>query len=859
MAVERPAIRRLRPMGRGRLRVYLGVAPGVGATYAMLEEGWRRRQRGTDVVVAAVETHGRPRTVAQLHGLEVVGVAAGAEGVARAGMDVEAVLARRPAVALVDDLAAGPSGAGQPSRLAEVQVLLDAGIDVVTTLEVAQLESLADLAERILGHRVVQRVPDAVVRSADQLELVDMAPEALRRRVAHGNVVPLEAVPEALDGDFGDASLSALRELGLLWVADQVDDRLQRLPTEDRLGALWETRERVVVALTGAPGGERLVRRAARLAQRARARLLAVHVGVPGARSAGGPDLASARRLVEDLGGEYHEVVATDVAAALVEFARAQMATQLVLGATRRSRWQELREGSVVGAVLRHADDIDVHVVRNGPAAADGAVDGAGAERPASAVARLRRRSGLSPRRRTAGWLLALVGLPLLTVLLVVLDPSLDLSSEMMLALLLVMAVALVGGLAPGIMTAVAAALTVNWFLTSPRHTLAITESQDVIAVLTFLAVAAAVSLLVSEVARRADDAHRSRAEAEALARVAGAGVSVDDDAATVLLDNLRAAFGLAGAAIAVRGDDGWRTEATSGEVGPPVSNPPSVESGDVRLSWSGPALAVEEQRVLQVVVAQLAAAAERRRLRENAARAAAAAAGDRLRTAILRAVSHDLRTPLASIKLSASSLLEEDVEWTPEERREFLHTIDGEADRLDAVVGDLLDMSRLEAGVVDARRVPVDVGASVQRALASLSEDTGAVVVDAPVDLPPAAADPGLLERVLANLVANALRHGGGARPPEVRVEPRGDAVDVVVADHGPGIPAPARHDAFRPFQRLGDGSGAPGVGLGLAVANGFTAAMGGTLALDDTPGGGLTARVRLPVATVEPVPVAP
>jgi two-component system sensor histidine kinase KdpD len=839
-------------VSRGRLRIYLGAAPGVGKTYAVLDEARRRHERGTDVVVAYADTRGRPRTAAMLHDLEIVPRrTAVVDGREVEELDVEAVLARHPSVAVVDDLAhANPPGSRNRSRHQDVAELLENGIDVLATVGIESMQSLQDVVERVVGVRSAEVVPDGVVRGADQVELVDMTPEALRRRVVHGNVVPAAEVDAALDGRFRPDTLAALRELALLWVADQVDERLHDSEQADR----WETRERVVVALTGAPSGDRLIRRAARLARRSTAELIGVHVQQPG-RPVDQARLEEHRRLLADLGGRYHEVVGPDIATALCDFARARHATQLVLGASRRSRWAELRRGSIVGTVLRVAGDLDVHVIGGDGDDDDGKVLGGTDDgRPARPARRLRtRRQGhVGARRRLAAACASLTLIVVLTAVLDQLHPVPNLPTDLLLFLLVVLGAALLGGFVVGVVTAVVSALSVTWFLTPPLHTFTIGGTGDSLALATFLFVSVAMSALVSLMSRRSADAARARLEAEGLARAAGS-LAGGDDAAGEIVETLCATFDRTGVVLVVRDGHGWRTEAAAGaQIDPDDERLPTIElPGGARLVHDGPGLNDDDRRVLAAFAAQLGHALERRHLEAEAARAAATAQGDRLRTAILRAVSHDLRTPLASIKASATSLLQDDIAWTPDAQREFLVAIDEEADRLDAVVGDLLDMSRLEAGVVHPTLSPVDLDEVVQSALASLSEATAdGVGRDVPATLPPVLADPALLQRSVANLVANALRHGSADGPPSVVARSVGQEVELRVVDHGPGVPARDREQLFEPFQRLGDRQSPAGVGLGLAVARGFVDAMGGRLRLDDTPGGGLTAVVTLPAA---------
>lgn len=836
---------------RGNLRIYLGAAPGVGKTYAMLSEGHRRAARGTDVVVAYVEHHARPNTLAQTVGLEAIprSVVVHRDRPFEE-MDLDAVLARKPKVALVDELAhTNVPGSRNEKRWQDVEELLEAGIDVITTVNVQHLESLNDVVERITG--IVQRetVPDHVVRRADQVELVDMTPEALRRRMAHGNIYGAEKVEDALSNYFRVGNLTALRELALMWLADKVDDALTEYQDQHGIDRTWEARERVVVALTGAPSGEHLIRRAGRIATRARGELLGVHIRSGDGLARVTPEgLDRQRTLLADLGGAYHEVVGDEVASALVQFARAEHATQIVLGATLRSRWTELWRGSVVNQVVRAAGDLDVHVISR-PS------DDAPSPRPSWRPTLLR--SPLSRRRRAAGWALGIIGLPLLTVLLVLFREGFGLPGDMMAYVLLVVGVAAIGGTGPGLTTAVASGFIVNWFLTKPYNTLTIAEAENTAALLAFVIVGVAVSLLVSRAERRAADARRAGREAEALARVA-AGLALNEDPVPSMLDRVRTTFQLDSAALYTAGASsggGWHLEHGSGD---PIADDPAeatlrVPAGDEGvLALTGPVPTADDRLVLGAFAAQLGTALEQRRLRAEAADAEVVAEGDALRTALLRAVSHDLRTPLASIKASVSSLLQDDVDWTDDDEHEFFLTIDEETDRLNRLVGNLLDMSRLQTGVLQMVTRPVgweEVVAAATSSIAVGPEDR--LDLDVPETLPPIEADPALLERSVANVVANALRHGAG-KPVEVTAAEGPGVVRLRVIDHGLGVPAEQRERLFEPFQRLGDTTG-NGVGLGLAVAHGFVAAMGGRITPSETPGGGLTMELTLPIADAQ------
>lgn len=827
-------------MARGQLRIYLGAAPGVGKTFAMCNEGRRRAERGTDVVAGFVETHGRPRTAEAVGNLEVVPRRElEYRGTCFEEMDVDAVLARKPAVALVDELAhTNVPGSRNEKRWQDVLELLDAGIDVISTVNIQHLESVNDVVERITGVRQRETVPDAVVRQAEQVELVDMTPEALRRRMAHGNIYAPERIEPALTNYFRPGNLTALRELALLWVADRVDESLEDYRERHGITEPWETRERVLVALTGAPGTDALIRRAARMAQRAHGDLLGVHVR--SAEGLVGPAtdlLVERRRLLERLGGEFHELIGSDVARTLTDFARIENCTQLVLGASLRSRWQELVRGSVINRVLRQSGAIDVHVISQDPPG-----DG-----PVLAERRPRRRAGGLPRRRqVAGWISAVVLLVLTTALLAATREHHGLPSVLLLSTLVVVVVAVVGGIYPAVATAIAAFLLADWYFTRPIHTWKIDEGEHLVGLLVFVVVAVIVSVVMAVAARRTADAQRARSEAEILAGVAATVTA--EDPMHLLVAHLRTSFGLDAVSILRRSDEGWLVETSSGAD--PATRPEHADLVDelapgVLLALRGRELTSDDRRVLVAFGAQLSGALERSQLSREAASASALAKANELRAALLQAVSHDLRTPLAAIKASVSSLRQPDVEWDDAHRDDFLAAIEEEADRLTTLVANLLDMSRLEAGVIHPQLRAVGYDEVVPAAVWGLGDAAARVDVEVSESLAPVLADPALLERVVANLVDNAVT----ASPPGARVRVVAREVDgrvvLQVIDRGPGIPPVERARVVEPFHRTGDARSPTGVGLGLAVASGFVDAMQGDLVLDDTPGGGLTAIV--------------
>ncbi|MFJ8626262.1 ATP-binding protein [Kitasatospora sp. NPDC093550] len=830
----------------GRLRVYLGSAPGVGKTYRMLDEARRRQERGSDVVVGYIECHGRRRTEDMLAGLEVLPRAHRSYRDAEfEEMDLDAVLARRPSVVLVDELAhTNIPGGRHAKRWQDVEELLAAGIDVITTVNIQHLESLNDVVRKITGIPQRETVPDEVVRRADQIELVDMAPQALRRRMAHGNVYKAEKVDAALSNYFRVGNLTALRELALLWVAGRVDEGLRDYRASHKIDRVWETRERVVVALTGGPEGETLIRRAARIADRtAGGELLAVHVsrsdGLAGASSGA---LAQQRQLVETLGGSYHVVIGDDVPTALLAFARAHDATQLVLGTSRRGRINRFLTGPGTGQTTVDAsEDIDVHMVTH-------EFTGRG---------RLPALGRRHSRRRTVLGYAAGLALPwLLTAALSQAHHRINLTTDALIFQLGVVIVALLGGAMSALVAALVASVLLNYYFIPPIHSLTIGETNNIVALVVFAAIALAVSTVVDHAGRLTARAARATAEAETLSTLAGS-VLRGADALPALLEKSRTAFGMGAVALLSRTDGEVlaHSEGEHQDDGPQETTEVPV-GADAVLVLTGRRLPAADQRVLTAFAAHVAAALERDRLAVVAAEVEPIKAADRMRTALLAAVSHDLRTPLAAARASVGSLRSPDVEFSPEDQAELLATADESLVKLTRLVDNLLDMSRLQAGALTLHLTETHLDEILPRALDSLPDPYAPVQ---PLDLdtaPAVLADPPLLERVLANVITNALRHNAPGAPVLVTASHHAEQVEIRVIDRGPGIAPEDRDRVFLPFQRLGDTDNTTGVGLGLALSRGLAEAMGGSLEVEDTPGGGTTMLLTLPAATREEPP---
>ncbi|KOV81057.1 DUF4118 domain-containing protein [Nocardia sp. NRRL S-836] len=817
---------------RGELRIYLGAAPGVGKTFAMLGEAHRRRERGTDVVVGFVETHGRAKTAGLVAGLETVPRRHSTHrGVELTEMDVDAVLARAPEVAVVDELAhTNVPGSRNAKRWQDVEELLDAGIDVLSTVNVQHLESLNDVVHRITGVPQQETVPDEVVRKAEQTQLVDLTPEALRRRLAHGDVYAAAKIDAALGNYFRVGNLTALRELALLWVADQVDVALLRYRAEQQITDTWETRERVVVAITGGQESETLIRRARRIATRAGGDLLVVHVlrgdGLAGADP---HSLQKYRKLTEDVGATFHTVVGDDVPTALMEFSRGVNATQLVVGTSRRSRLARAFSAGIGSTVVQESGAIDVHMVTH----------------PASGGGRRARfaASPLRPSRLAWGWFLAVAGPAVVTAVGATLREGVNFSTNVIAYLLVTLVVAIVGGLGPAVTAALVSALLLNFYFTEPVYTFTIDAQQNVLTFFAMIIVGVSTALVVDSAARRATQAARARTEATLLASYART-VLTDPYPVARLLEKVRENFGLASVAMLERGEGRWQRVAAVGANPPDEPDDAEIDvavTPDVHLAARGRSLRASDRRVLEAAAGQALLALRQQRVADQAAEAQRQASRTELRTALLSAVGHDLRTPLTSIKASVGALRDPELTLSAQDTAELLETVEESADRLTGLVDNLLDSSRLATGAVEPQFRAVGYYEAVALALRGLSGD---IEVDVPESLPPVRADVGLLERVIANVVGNALRYAGAVA---VRASAHGSEVELRVVDHGRGLPSGSAEAVFAPFQRLGDRTPG-GVGLGLSVAKGFTEAMAGTITVEDTPGGGLTVVISLP-----------
>ena len=824
--------------------MYLGLAPGVGKTYRMLDEGWRRKERGTDVVAAYVETHKRLLTEAQLRDLELIPRKKVVyRGATLEEMDLEAVLARQPELALVDELAhTNVPGCANEKRWQDVEVLLDAGIDVITTVNIQHLKSVNDVVEKITGIVQQETVPDFIVRRAEQVELVDITPEALRRRMAHGNIYPAEKIDASLSNFFRSGNLTALRELSLLWLADRVEDSLQSYLDAHDIKRSWETRERLVIAVTGSAVDEVLLRRAARMAARNHAELLAVHVIDAGSAHERSGDTSLARALVTEFEGTFHEIVDEDIAGALASFARAQRGTQIVLGSSRKRRL--LRLPGVVEDVLRQARDIDVHII---------AVTG---KRPVK-VHRRRTGHSVSPARVAEGLLATALIMPLLTVVMSQIHSGISPSTVFLVYLTAVLALATLTGTVVGVVAALTASGLENYYFVRPLHTLEVARPDDLVAIIAFLVFAVGSSFVVNQFTVRSNDARRARTEAELLAKAA-ATVATSRGDLMPLLNALRAVFMVSSVALLDRRDGTWIPDLVSGDpFSENVVNARFEVDDNTVLVMVGAELDNQDRQLIGAFAGRIAAEIESQKLAENAAALKASAQRDALRIGLLRAVSHDLRPSLEKIEKSVSALLRANATWTQAQQKNSLNAINREVNSLTRLVTNLLDSGRLDARLVAPRSRRVQLSDVVTRAIETIDTHERTIELDFPEHLPTLTTDPDLLERVVANAVSNACECNPEDQVIRLSAGATARGVELLVIDRGPGTRDPRRRipDEISNGEReeLSEEN------IALSVAEGFIRLLGGELRFEDTPGGGLTVVIKLAQETTPTGEFAP
>ena len=868
--------------GRGRLKIFLGAAPGVGKTYEMLLAAQARRRDGIDVVVGVVEAHGRRETEALLEGLEVIPrQQVEYKGHLLAEMDLDAILKRRPQLVLVDELAhTNAPGSRHPKRYLDVEEIIAAGIDVFATLNIQHVESLNDVVARITRIRVRETVPDSILDQADDIEVIDLSPEDLIKRLREGKVYVPQQAERAIRHYFSPGNLTALRELALRRTAQRVDEQLLSHMRAHAIAGPWAAGERVLVCVSEAPSTAGLIRYARRVADRMQVPWTAIYVETARTQRLADAErdrIADFLRLAERLGASTITIPGRNIAEEVVAYATANNITQIVIGKSSRSRWFELVHGSVVHELVRKTGEISVHVI---------SADDSETVPPKS----VQTHPGIEP-FRVEPYLGSAAAVAIALGIGLLLKQFIDVQSISLIFLTAVLASAIAWGLWPSLFTVIAGVLAYNFFFIPPLYTFSVGDPENVLALFFFLIVAVIVSNLTARTRTQVVTARlRAKTTAELYAfsrKVAGIG-DLDDllwatayqissmlKVRTVLLmpakegDGLDVASGyppedqLDSADMAAARWT-WEHNRRAGRGadtlpgGKRLFLPLRTESGPVGVlgidrDMPGPLLTPDERRLLDALCDQGAVAIERIALAKGLDEARVLAETERLRAALLTSISHDLRTPLASILGTVSSLRSFPERYGAAEREELLTTLQDEAERLNRFVSNLLDMTRIESGAIELKLELLDVteivGAALQRAGNVLAGHRVEVAIEP--ELPMLRLDAVLFEQVLFNLLDNAAKYSSAGSRIDIRASRDGELVEIEVVDEGPGIPPADFERIFDKFYRVhAQDRRRAGTGLGLAICRGFIEALGGWIvARNRRDRSGAVLTIRMPV----------
>ena len=865
--------------GHGRLKIFLGFAPGVGKTYEMLSSARQRKLEGVDVVIGVVETHGRVETEHLTRNLEIIPKRhMPYKGRVLHEMDLDAILLRRPRLVLVDELAhTNVEGSRHPKRYLDVEEILAAGIDVYSTLNVQHLESLNDVVTRITKVRVSETVPDSVLDRATDVELIDLTPDDLIQRLKDGKVYLPETAERAAQNYFVPGNLTALREIALRRTAQRVDDQMVSYMRSHAIQGPWEASERVLVRVNERPGGAALVRYGRRLADRIHASWTAAYVETPAAQHYSEEErdrVAGAMRVAERLGGQTVTIPAANVAEGIVAYAHANNFTHIVTSTTQRSWWETLVRRSTTYEIIRRAGGVSVHVV------------------PEQLARAMRGKEQVSlPVIERRGYWESFVFTALALAGGIVLKRYFGVTNVGLVFLIAVLASAVRYGLWPSLFACIVAVLAFNFFFLPPLYTFTITDPENVVVLVTFAIVAVIASNLTARVRAQAIVAHERAAVTDSLYQFSRklAGVFALDD--LLWATSFQIAQMLKVRVVILLPENGLLTVRAGyppddsldeseiaaanwvGDHATPAGRGADSLPGAKRLylpmrtgrgtigvigldnDKPGPLLSPEQRRLFDALADQAALAIERVELSEDIEKSRLAAETEKLRAALLTSISHDLRTPLSVILGAASSLKGLEASLGADAHRELVATIQEEAERLNRFIANLLDMTRLESGAVAPKLEATDlgdvIGSALRRAGRILSGHPLKLVL-AP-DLPLVPLDPVLFEQVLFNLLDNAGKYATPGSTVEVAAEKIGGQVKVEIRDEGPGVPPEDLERIFDKFFRVqASDRQRAGTGLGLPIARGFVEAMGATIvASHRTEPSGTIVTITIPIET--------
>jgi two-component system sensor histidine kinase KdpD len=859
---------------RGQLKIFLGYAAGVGKTYAMLEAAHQRINEGIDVVVGYVDTHGRAETDALVTGLEVIGRAHIIyRNIELTEMDIDAVLKRHPRLALVDELAhTNAPGSRHAKRYQDVLELLEAGIDVYTTLNIQHIESLNDVVAQITGMKVRETIPDRIIDNVNDIELVDLPPDELIKRLADGKVYIPDQAELAMREFFRKGNLTALRELTMRRAAERVDIQMRSYMRTKAIAGPWPASERLLVCISPGALGERLIRTARRLADELNAEWFAIYVETPADARLSQEQrdqIATSLRLAEELGARTVSRPGQSVVETVLEYAHRHNITKIIAGKPVRSRWIEIFRNSVVDHLIRQSRNIDVYVI-NSEAEPKGR----------------RIMEGWRPHRPLGRYILGLFLVAAATGLSALIDPFISPTNLIVIFLLAVVVAAVYLGRGPAIVTSVLGVIAFDYFFVPPHLTLAVSNTEYILTFLGLLAVGIVISQLTATIRNQAEAVQRRETEtvelyelgrdltvaadleAVAQAAIAHVGQTFSREVAIFLPENAHARVFATSPNLMVSENDlavaDWAFEhgqvAGRGTTTLPEASmryqPLKTTRGVVGVLGVKPLdpsrhLNREQLRTLDSFANQIGLAIERASLAEQARQAEILEVTDKLQNALLNSISHDLRTPLVSIKGALSSLVDENILLDENASRSLIETASEETDRLNRLVGNLLDMTRLESGAMRIKKEACDIQDLIGAALHDLNDrlDDRPININIPEELPLIPLDFVLIERVLVNVIDNAMKYSPPDSPIEIHAQLAGAFLEMAVADHGSGIPPEDLKRIFDKFYRVQRPDNVGGTGLGLSISKGIVEAHGGFISAENRPEGGTIITVSLPI----------
>jgi two-component system sensor histidine kinase KdpD len=863
---------------RGKLKIFLGYAAGVGKTYAMLEDA-RERFQDTDVVAAVVETHGRKETEALLQGFEIVPrKQIEYRGIKLSEMDLDTVLARHPQLALVDELAhTNIPDSRHEKRYRDVGELLDAGIDVYTTLNIQHVESVRDVVAQITGVFIRETIPDTVIDDADEIKLVDFPPDELLERLREGKVYVPEQIAGAVDDFFRKGNLTALRELTLRTAAERVDEQVRSYMKIQNIPGPWPTGERILVCISPSSSGNRLVRTARRLASQLHGDWFAVYVETP-ANLRLSPDeqerLTNTLRLAERLGAKPVTIQGHTVSEAVVDYATKNNITKIVVGKPRRGRFPRISDEVVVNRIIRRSKNIDVYVVSES------------SQQP-------EQKEHVETVRKWQGYITGTVLVILATLLGNVLSSVFSGANIIMIYLLCVAVVAIFWGLGPSILTAILSVFAFDFFLVPPYLTLAVGNTADIFTLIVLLLVGVMISYLTTRVRDQTEIAKNRERQTSTLYALSRNLTNVGglQDTVSAVIAGIKETFGneaviylpdpnIKGNLLAnagkpnIKPDENelgaavWSFEHQR-KVGSGTDTLPNVKArfmplitgrktvGVIALEIDDPKtqLTMERIRLLEAFTDLAAVAIERVQLVEEARNAQILEASEKLQTALLNSISHDLRTPLVSVIGSLSTLLDQGMNLNEADRRNLIQNALEEADRLNHLVTNLLDVSRIEANAIRLSRQPSNLEDIINIAREQLGTRHGEhpLKIELPADTPYIHVDFSFMVQVFINLLDNAFKYSQAGSPIEISANQSNQELEIRIADRGVGIPPQDLERVFDKFYRVEHPDYVTGTGLGLSICKGIVEAHGGRIVAENRPGGGTVIRLALPIAPEE------